>query len=94
MSLMFVTVTSGFERKACASNGVLFAQVLTSALSYISLSSAAFWMQTIWWRTFGVPMAALRPSGVANCMLSHASNCVQKRDTYERSRRMRTVVPR
>ena len=49
---------------------------------------------TMWWREFAVPTADLRPSGVANCMLSHASNCVQKRERYERSRRIRMVVPR
>jgi len=74
LSPWLVTVTSGLERKACACSGVFVAQLWMSIFSCSSDCSAAFWMQTIWCRSFLVPTAGFRPSGVANCMDSQDSN--------------------
>ena len=90
LSRWLVTVTSGSESSSCACSGVLSAHILTSS----SLkTSGAPCISTIVQRRRSAGEGR-RPAADGSCIESHASNCVQKRDMYERSMRQRTDAPR
>ena len=78
-------------RISYASSGVLFDHMATNpSLVY----SFALWMHSTKHRRF--PSDALRRTPLASTSWNptHASNCVQKRDWYDMSRRISTPAPR